>query len=101
MPKPTTALIVDDEPHARTYVRMLLKDAGVKTIWEAAEGAGALALFAEHKPELVMLDINLRMMTGLQLLQQIRQESDVPVIMLSSENAVKTVNEAVRLGANA
>ncbi len=102
MARPTTALIVDDEPHARTYVRLLLKEAGVATTWEAGDGAAALALFAQHRPEIVLLDINLRMMTGLQVLQQIKQQRpDVPVVMLSSENAMKTVNEAVRLGANA
>jgi CheY-like chemotaxis protein len=101
MSRPETALIVDDELHARTYVRTLLKTAGVATTWEAGDAAAALALFAQHQPKLVLLDINLRMMTGLQVLQQIRQRSDVPVIVLSSENAIKTVNEAVRLGANA
>jgi CheY-like chemotaxis protein len=102
MPRPATALIVDDEPHARTYVRLLLKEAGVTTCWEAGDGASALAMFGQHHPEVVLLDINLRMMTGLQVLQQIKQlNPDVPVVMLSSENAMKTVNEAVRLGANA
>jgi CheY-like chemotaxis protein len=101
MPRPTSALIVDDEAHARTYVRLLLKDIGIETVWEAGDGAQALALFAQHRPELVMLDVNLRMMTGLQVLQQIKQHSPhVPVIMLSSENAMKTVNEALRLGAD-
>lgn len=100
MPRPTTALIVDDEPHARTYVRMLLKELGVTTFWEAGDGAQALNLFAQHKPEVVLLDVNLRMMNGLQVLQQIKkQQPDVPVIMLSSESALKTVHEAVRLGA--
>jgi DNA-binding NtrC family response regulator len=100
MPRPTNALIVDDESHARTYVRLLLKGAGIDTVWEAGDGAQAMAFFTQHKPELVMLDVNIRMMTGLQLLQQMKQQRpDVPVIMLSSENAMKTVQEAVRLGA--
>lgn len=102
MPRPTSALIVDDEPHARAYMRLLLREAGVETSWEAADGAQALALFAEHKPELVILDVNLRMMTGLQVLQRIRQlQPGVLVIMMSSESAMKTVDEAVRLGADA
>jgi DNA-binding NtrC family response regulator len=100
MARPTNALIVDDESHARTYVRLLLKEAGIDNVWEAGDGAQAMAMFAEHQPELVMLDVNLRMMTGLQLLQQMKQlRPEVPVIMLTSENALKTVHEAVRLGA--
>lgn len=102
MPAPATALIVDDEPHARTYVRLLLKEIGIETCWEAGDGAQALALFEQHQPELVLLDVNLRMMTGLQVLQQLKAVSaDLPVVMLSSESAIKTVHEAVRLGAMA
>jgi DNA-binding NarL/FixJ family response regulator len=102
MPLPTNALIVDDEAHARIYVRLLLKEVGIDTVWEAGDGAQALALFNQHKPDLVLLDVNLRMMTGLQLLQQMKQHRpDLPAIMLTSENAMKTVNEASRLGANA
>jgi DNA-binding NarL/FixJ family response regulator len=101
MPRPTTVLIVDDEAHARTYVRLLLKDVGIDQAWEAAEGAQAMAIFTQHKPDLVILDVNLRMMTGLQLLQQMKAvRPELPVIMMTSENAMKTVNEASRLGAD-
>ncbi|MBI5766273.1 MAG: response regulator [Verrucomicrobia bacterium] len=100
MPRPTTALIVDDEPSARTYVRLLLAEVGIATCWEAADGAKALVEFARHQPELVLLDINLRMTTGLQVLERLRRSSPgLPVIMLSSEDAAETVGEAMRLGA--
>lgn len=100
MPRPSSALIVDDEEHARTYARLLLKELGVATCWEASDGLQAMAVFNQHQPELVLLDINLRMMTGLQVLQQmIQAQPNLPVIILSSENAMKTVNEALRLGA--
>jgi DNA-binding NtrC family response regulator len=100
MARPTNALIVDDEPHARTYVRLLLKEAGIENVWEASDGAQAMAVFTEHRPELVMLDVNLRTTTGLQLLQQMKQlRPEISVVMLTSENALKTVHESVRLGA--
>ena len=100
MPRPSTALIVDDEVHARTYARLMLNQLGIATCWEAGDGLQALSLFEQHKPQFVLLDLNLRMMTGLQVLQRIRQSNlDVPVVVLSSENAMKTVNEALRLGA--
>jgi len=102
MPRPTSALIVDDEAHARIYVSLLLKELGFTTLWEAGDGAEALAQFGRNRPDLVLLDVNLRMMTGLQVLQQMQQKDpDVPVVMLSSENTMKTVQEAVRLGAHA
>lgn len=100
MPRPTNALIVDDEPHVRTFLRLVLKEIGIATTWEAGDGAEALALFNQHHPELVLLDVNLRMMNGLQVLQQLlAAEPELPVIIVSSENAMKTVHEALRLGA--
>jgi len=102
MPRPTTALIVDDELPARVYVRLLLRELGFTTLWEAKDGAEALKLFAQHRPGLVMLDMNLRMTTGLQVLQRIKGSNPaVPVIMLSSEDAPATAEEALRLGASA
>jgi len=102
MPRPTTALIVDDELPVRVYVRLLLRELGFTSLWEAADGAAALAAVAQHQPELVMLDVNLHMMTGLQVLQRLKHAHPaLPVIMLSSENAAATVQEALRLGATA
>jgi DNA-binding NarL/FixJ family response regulator len=102
MPRPTTALIVDDEPSARVYVRLLLKELGLTTCWEAEDGAQALMMFAQHQPGLVLLDVNLRMTTGLQVLQRLKHSHPkLPVIMLSSEDATATVDEAMRLGAAA
>ncbi|HVS54251.1 MAG TPA: response regulator [Opitutaceae bacterium] len=100
MPRPTNALIVDDEPHVRTFLRLAIKEVGIATTWEAGDGAEALALFNQHRPELVLLDVNLRMMNGLQVLQQLLAIApELPVIIVSSENAMKTVHEALRLGA--
>ena len=102
MPRPTTALIVDDEAPARKYLRVLLAELGFVTCWEAEDGVQALEMFEAHRPELVLLDVNLRATTGLQVLQWLeRNHPGWPVIMLSSEEAVATVDEAMRLGATA
>lgn len=101
MPRPTNALIVDDESHARTYVRLLLKEVGIEEVVEAGEAEQAMAAFAQYEFELVVLDVNLRGATGLQLLAQMKADRpEVPVVMLTSENAMKTVGEASRLGAS-
>ncbi len=100
MPRPTTALIVDDEPHVRAFVRLLLKEVGITSTWEAADGTQALAMLAAHEPDLVILDISLPMMSGLEVLQLLHeQRPELPVIMLSSQSAMKTVLECVKLGA--
>ena len=100
MARPTNALIVEDEPHVRAFVRLLLKNVGITSTWEAADGTQALAMVAEHQPELVMLDINLPMLNGLEVLQLLHdQRPELPVIMLSSQSAMKTVLECLKLGA--
>lgn len=100
MARPTNALIVDDEAHVRVYVRLLLKKLGIETVWEAADGAQALAKIAEHRPELVMLDINLPQMSGMDVLAKLQTERfRPPVIMMSSLSSLKIVTECVKLGA--
>ena len=100
MTRPTSALIVDDEAHVRVFVRLLLAELGITTTWEAANGERALELVREHQPELVMLDVNMPVMNGLEALAQIKTIApDVPVVILSSENAMQTVREAARHGA--
>ncbi len=100
MVRPTNALIVEDEPHVRAFVRMLLKEAGITQTWEAGDGAQGLAMAAEHQPELVMLDINLPMMNGIEVLKSLReQRPELPVIMMSSQSSMKTVLECVKQGA--
>jgi two-component system, chemotaxis family, chemotaxis protein CheY len=100
MPRPTNALIVDDEPHVRAFVRLLLKEVGITACWEAQDGAQALAMILHHRPELVLLDVNLPVMSGLEVLEQMKMaRMDIPVVMVTAQSAMKTVLESVRLGA--
>jgi two-component system chemotaxis response regulator CheY len=102
MARPTNALIVDDEPHVRLFVKMLLKQVGIERTWEAGDGVQALAMVAQHDPELVLLDINLPMMSGVEVLASLQQERrHLPVIMISAQSSMKTVLECVKLGATA
>ena len=100
MSRPTNALIVDDEAHVRTFLRLLLKELGITSTWEASDGAAAVEMAVQHKPELVLLDINLPVMSGLQALGRLQElEPDIPVIMVTSQSAMSSVQQAVRLGA--
>jgi len=100
MPRPTNALIVEDEPHVRVFLRLLLKDAGIGQTWEAGDGTQAVAMIAQHRPELVLLDVNMPLMNGLELLQLLHQEQpELPIIMVSSLSTMKVVLECVKLGA--
>ena len=100
MALPSNALIVDDEPHVRTFLRLLLREVGVTECWEATDGGQALAMALHHQPELILLDINLPVMSGLEVLDQLRAaKCESPVIMVTSQSAMKSVLESARLGA--
>jgi DNA-binding NarL/FixJ family response regulator len=100
MPRPVNALIVDDEAHVRVLLVSLLKQLGVKTTWEAADGTAGIAQAALHKPDVVLLDINLPEISGLDVLSKLKAEHpDIPVIIVSAQNTVRTVSRATELGA--
>lgn len=100
MPRPTTALIVDDEAHVRAFVRLLLKELGIETCWEAADGQAALEFVRQYEVELAVMDINMPLLDGLQALAKMREENlDVPVIFMTSQGAIGMVKEAMELGA--
>src|SRR5688572_25862487 len=100
MARPTNALIVDDESHVRAFLRLLLRELGITDCWEAADGVSAVQLAQEHKPGIVLLDINLPGLNGLQVLAQLKQvDPDLPVVIVTAQGAISTVSEAVRLGA--
>lgn len=93
-------LIVDDEPHIRKFLGMILKELGTPTILEAGNGIEAVATYAQHRPALVLMDINMPQMDGLHALGELqRLDPDVRVVMLTSVATRRAVEEAIDLGA--
>ena len=80
-----TILIVDDDPHILEVIAFALGRAGFATV-TAKDGLGALALQADVRPDLVILDINLPEMDGLDVCREIRRSSQVPILFLSSRD---------------
>ncbi|HYC98480.1 response regulator transcription factor [Brevundimonas sp.] len=80
-----TVLVVDDDPHIRDLLTFALQKAGLATR-EAADGEAALADIAAHAPDLVVLDINMPRMDGIEVCRRIRARSDLPVLFLSSRD---------------
>jgi CheY-like chemotaxis protein len=100
MPFTGKILIVDDEPHVRKFVGLLARCLGSPVIIEAANGEDALALYAQESPDLVLLDVNLPGMDGIQILAAIlAQDPDAMVVMLTSLANRQTIDECLRLGA--
>ncbi len=80
-----TILIVDDEENIRNLVEKYLTSEGY-TVHSADNGAQGLAAVRRYRPDLVILDIMMPGMDGLEVLQQIRRECDVYVLMLTSRS---------------
>ncbi len=95
-----TALIVDDEPHVRAYLRLVLRSLGVVTIWEAGDGAEALQLFAAHEPTVVLLDVNMPVLNGEGVVQELaRNFPDAAVIVVSSQSEHQLIKRFAEIGA--
>lgn len=84
-PMPRTVLVVDDDPHIRQLLVFALSKAGLDT-FEAEDGEAGLALAGRHGPNLVILDINMPRMDGLEACRRLRADSDVPILFLSSRD---------------
>jgi two-component system, OmpR family, alkaline phosphatase synthesis response regulator PhoP len=80
-----TILVIDDEDSILNVVEAYLKSDG-NTIHLARDGVQGLAAFRRYNPDLVILDIMLPAMDGIEVLQQIRRESDVYVILLTAKS---------------
>ena len=99
----TTALIADDHEIVRRGLRGILEQEGLaKVVAEAADGLAAAQLVAQHRPTLLILDLNLPRLHGLEVLRQVRASSpSTRVVVLSMHNDEPYVIEALRHGAMA
>jgi two-component system KDP operon response regulator KdpE len=92
-------LVVDDQPHTVRILTSVLMDQGY-LVRAAAEGESALASFTAWRPELVITDLYLRHIDGLELCRRIRAQSNVPIIVLSEKREEKSKVEALDSGAD-
>ncbi len=99
MKKRPFIMVVDDEPVILTLLNRTLEPEGYGVI-TADNGRTALNLLEEHGPDLVILDIMMPGINGFQVLDLIRQRSNVPVIMLTGRTEVATLRDALVLGAD-
>lgn len=78
-------LVVDDDPHIREVVMFALEKAGMRGV-EAADGRQALERASTQAPDLIVLDISMPELDGLEVCRQLRKSSDVPILFLSSRD---------------
>ncbi|MCO5080307.1 MAG: response regulator transcription factor [Rhizobiaceae bacterium] len=78
-------LVADDDPHIREVICFALEKAGMQ-VHAANDGASALRQFEELQPSLIVLDVGMPQMDGLEVCRQIRRTSDVPILFLSARD---------------
>ncbi len=81
-------LVVDDDPKIVALVRAYLISGGFDVL-TAADGAKAVRLVQERKPRLVVLDLMLPVMDGIEVTREVRRWSDVPILMLTARGSVQ------------
>ncbi len=92
-------LVIEDETPIQRFLRVALGNAGFRII-EAAGGQAGLAMAASHRPDAVILDLNLPDMDGLEVLKSLREWFIAPVIILSARDQERDKVTALDLGAD-
>ena len=95
----TTILVVDDEEHMQRLLQRILERADYRVI-TVSDGYEAVEKVQSGGIDLVLLDIKMPGMNGFQTLKKIREDSEVPVIMVTGIGKVESVDTSVNLGAD-
>lgn len=98
-------LVIDANPYMRKIVRNLLLNVGVKNISEAGDGIAGLEAIRAFGPDVVLLDWDLPLLNGAELVRIVRSPGafpmpDVPIVMLTAHGERRRVVEAARIGVN-
>ncbi|MVV47434.1 DNA-binding response regulator [Pseudomonas sp. PB120] len=97
-----SALIADDHPVVRAAVKILLKLEGFKQIFETSSGSEVMPIVREQRPDLVVLDLNMPSLDGLDVLSRIRASGEAcRVLVFTSQEAMFYQDRCMRAGAAA
>ena len=96
---PKTVLIVEDEPKILEFTESYIKSAGYNTL-TTTSGKEALDLFASTHIDLILLDLMLPDISGEAVCKKIREESSVPIIMLTAKTDENSIIEGLTMGAD-
>ena len=98
-------LIVDDSTTIRQMVKKTMQMAGldINEVYEASNGIEALATLADHEVDVILVDINMPTMNGVQLLTRMKQSSrlkDIPIVIASTEGSQQRIDQMMGFGAS-
>ncbi|MCP9959378.1 ANTAR domain-containing response regulator [Streptomyces sudanensis] len=100
-PVTTRVVIAEDEALIRLDLKEMLEEEGYTVVGEAADGARAVELAREHRPDLVILDVKMPVLDGISAAERIAGESIAPVLMLTAFSQRELVERARDAGAMA
>lgn len=94
-------MVVDDEPHVRALIKAIVRSMNCEIVGEAGNGRDAMVLYADLKPHILLLDINMPRKSGKETLGEIKKHfPNACVIMLTSLVDKETIEDCMRLGAS-
>ncbi|MFZ6815326.1 response regulator [Undibacterium sp. Rencai35W] len=97
--KDISILIVDDNEATREVLRVILRSEAYNVIGEAADGSTGLEMAVKLKPKIILLDVVMPKISGLEILPKIKEAlPDVKVLMVTANKDQDTVSEAVKAG---
>ncbi|CAI1710567.1 Positive transcription regulator evgA [Serratia fonticola] len=100
--KSLSAVIVDDHPLARMAIKNLLESEGISVIGEAGDGAEALLQVAQQQPDVVIIDVDIPIMSGIEVVEKLRkQQFSQIIIVVSAKNDLFYGKRSADAGANA
>ena len=94
-----SVLTVEDDPITRADLRLVLEDAGYEVVADARDGVEAIELAREHRPDVIVLDLGLPRLDGIQATQSILAERSIPIVALTGASQA-VVDEALDAGAS-
>lgn len=96
------AIIIDDHPLARMAIRNLLENDGITVVAEAGDGAEALTAVSQHKPDVVIVDVDIPILSGIEVVEKLRkQHYSKIIIVVSAKNDTFYGKRSADAGANA
>lgn len=96
---PLTVVVVDDHAGFRSWARRLLEEDGLQVLGEAADGEGALRAVLRLQPELVLLDVQLPDMSGLEVARRLAALATPPVVVLTSTQDASDYGQGIERSA--
>ncbi|HZD56714.1 MAG TPA: response regulator transcription factor [Anaerolineales bacterium] len=94
-----TILVADDDPETRYLLRIILKDAGMQAIF-AENGSRMLDLWRRNPVDVIILDVMMPVMDGIEACQRIRRTSRIPIIFLTAKGQEQDVVKGLEIGAD-